>query len=132
MSTKLEEVGIEAAEKVISEMKKPKEWTRAEIDAWFLALTEGMQLRRIPGRPGIILWDGVVDGKRVTLFEQDLNTCIVWCRWLFVWSPLKEYCGDEHYQAQRVLLTALLEEHLQWKVKATHCAFPSQLSRWKA
>ena len=57
---------------------------RGEADAWFISLTEGMQLRRPPERPNVILWDGLVNGERVTLFDRELENGCVCCNWSFV------------------------------------------------
>lgn len=109
--------GIEGVEKLIKEIKEEK-WDRARCGVEFLKITEGMMLRRPPERPDVNLWDGLVNGERVTLFEQDLKTGAVWCRYEFVWMVYKTYYSPERTVVQ-ALLKDLLEEHLKWKVETT-------------
>lgn len=106
-------IGIEKAEEIIAQMKAKPKW---DADKWFTELTEGMQLRREPSRPNVVLWDGLVNGERVTLFEQDLKCSSVWCRYMFVWSVLEVNYSEEFTEVQ-AKLKVLFEEHLKWKVE---------------
>lgn len=120
------------AERIIAELKsQPPKWTRKQIDAWFLDLTEGMQLRRPKERPGITLWDGLVNGKRITLFEQNTKSDIVWCeRWL-VWAILEKHFSTNYPEIQSILKT-LLEEHLKWRVGTPRTTAAPPIASWKS
>jgi len=111
----IEACGIEEAERIIAEMKAKPKW---DADVWFRKLIEGMELRTRPDRPGVNLWDGLIDGERVTLFEQDTKNGKVWCRWSYVWQVLEDNHSTRYGEVQ-AKMKLLLEEHLKWRVETT-------------
>lgn len=119
-------IGIAEAEKAIAELKN-KKWDRERCSVEFCKLIEGMELRTHPDRPNVNLWDGLIDGQRVTLFEQDLKAGIVWCHRKYVWMVLKENYSSSSAEVQ-AMLKRLLEEHLNWRVETTWSAMRSTAS----
>jgi hypothetical protein len=112
-------LGIEEAERIITELKKEQELcTDEQLEAWFCDLTNGMTLRREPSRPGVLLWDKTIEGAMETFFEQDLRDDIVWCRHRYIWSVFQRQRPGK-YTDHQALATYLLEKHLKWRVGTT-------------
>lgn len=117
-----------AQEKAMEEAgdAKPK-W---DADVWFRKLIEGMVLRTHPDRPNVNLWDGLINGERVTLFEQKKKTGTVLCRWRFVWLVLEEKYNTGYADIQ-TKMKHLLEKHLKWQVKTVHPIEGLHRRRWR-
>jgi len=63
----------------------------------------------------MLLHDAIINGERVTLFQQDVKTGYVWCQWEHVWSVLYRHHSDKYTDVQQTLKN-LLEERLGWRV----------------
>lgn len=111
-------VGIETAKRIIAEMEGPPKWDYQQCSKEFLKIINGMKLRREPSRFGVNLWDGLVKGKRVTLFEQDLQTGFICCKQKHVWKLFEDHFSTERSEVQ-ALLKDLIEEHLGWQTGIT-------------
>src|SRR5690606_21073262 len=64
--------------------------------------------------------DAIIKEEWVTLFEQDLKTGYVWCRWEHVWSVLWKHHSGTAGSITDVQRAGklLLEEHLGWRVES--------------
>lgn len=117
MSTELEQLiraNPEAAKAIIIKIEaepKPK-W---DTDKWFNDLTKELRTRPSP-HEGRILHDGLVNGEWITLFDQNVKTATVYCRYKYVWAVLEEHFSPEYDEVQ-AKLKHLLEEHRGWRVE---------------
>lgn len=119
MNTDLEKailsVGIKEAKAAIAKLEEEAKKPKISAEEWFRSFCFGLTNRHEPSRGNnVILYDKEIDGKVVTLFEQDWKNGYLWVSQAHIWSVLlTRYSMND--QQVREFVEAQVEEVLKWK-----------------